>query len=154
MPDCLSRRRVSSIVFSYVRGLNARARRLSVREFVVQQRVSLVCLQETKLQVVCNDFISETLGPLFDYVFLPSEGLSGGIVVAWRRDLWVVSATDVRSFSVTIGLRELSSASGPWRLTAVFGPCSEPGHSLFLQELRDVRTTHSGLGPCESDRVL
>ena len=47
-------------------GLNARARRNSVREFVVQERVSLLCLQETKMVNVPTAFVNEMLGPLFD----------------------------------------------------------------------------------------
>ena len=45
-------------LFWNVRGLVGKARRDSVKEFVVLERVSVLCTQETKLQVVCNQVIS------------------------------------------------------------------------------------------------
>lgn len=52
-----------------VHGFNGRARRNIVREFLVQQRATVVCLQETKLSVIYNALTIETLGSLFDYAF-------------------------------------------------------------------------------------
>lgn len=54
-----------NILFWNVRGLIGKARRDSVKEFVVHERVSVLCAQETKLQVVCNQVISSMLGPMF-----------------------------------------------------------------------------------------
>ena len=42
-----------------VRGLNGRARRNVVRQLVVDECLSLICLQETRLSVVCNRLINE-----------------------------------------------------------------------------------------------
>lgn len=67
-----------------VRGLNGRARRNVVREFLVQERPTLVCIQEIKLSVICNTLANETLGPAFAYDYLPAMNVSGGILFGWN----------------------------------------------------------------------
>ena len=62
-----------------VRGLNGRARHNVVREFLVQHRASVVCLQETKLSAVCNVLANEILGSTFDYIFVPAVNVSGAL---------------------------------------------------------------------------
>jgi len=52
-----------------VRGLNGRARRNVVREFVVQERPTLVCIQETKLSDICNTMANEPIRRGFDSLF-------------------------------------------------------------------------------------
>ena len=69
-----------------VRGLNGRARRNVVREFLVQERATLVCIQETKISVMCNSIANETLGTAFDYDYVPAIGVSGGILLGWNTD--------------------------------------------------------------------
>jgi exonuclease III len=44
------------------RGLNSRARRSVVRDIVEQQRASIVCLQETKLESLPNSINIELTG--------------------------------------------------------------------------------------------
>ena len=55
-----------------VRGLNSRARRNVVRELVDQENISLISLQETKLDVCSNDLVREICGANFDYVYQAS----------------------------------------------------------------------------------
>jgi hypothetical protein len=47
-----------------VRGLNMRARRAVVHEFLLQERVSLLCLLETKIDVLPSAMASELMGNL------------------------------------------------------------------------------------------
>lgn len=124
-----------NIMIWNVRGLNARARRSSVREFVVQERVSLLCLQETKMVDVPPALVNEMLGPLFEYCFLPSEGLSGGIVVAWRTDVWSMADVSVQRFSVTAKASMLNVATAPWWITVVYGPQEDVEKIEFLKGL-------------------
>ena len=60
-----------------MRGLNGHARRNVVREFLVQQRATAVCLQETKLSMLCTAMANETLGTMFDHDYVPSINVSG-----------------------------------------------------------------------------
>lgn len=90
--------------------LNMRARRSAVRELVVSERVSLVCLQETKLADVPRSLILDMLGVDFDYLFLPASVTRGGILVAWNKREWVLTNPLLKIFSLTVKVR---SASNP-----------------------------------------
>lgn len=127
-----------------VRGLNGRARRDSVREFVSQEHASIVCLQETKLQVVSVAIASEILGTMFDYVVLPSLGAAGGIMLGWRTDMWSISGVRVDHFSLSALLTNVASNSDPWWITIVYGPQLQAEKQLFLGELLLVRSSCAG----------
>lgn len=51
-----------NILIWNVRGLNARAHRDAVRELVNAERLSMVCLQETKLSVISDFDIVQIVG--------------------------------------------------------------------------------------------
>jgi exonuclease III len=133
-----------NIMIWNVRGLNARARRNSVREFVVQERVSLLCLQETKMVNVLPALVNEMLGPLFDYCFLPSVGLSGGIVMAWRTDVWTMADVSVQQFSVTAKATLSNVTTELWWITVVYGPQEDAEKIEFLNSLVAVRAASPG----------
>lgn len=61
-----------------VRGLNGRAHRSIVGEFLLQHLPTLVCLQETKISNFYTNHALETLGNMFDYVVLSAVNVSGG----------------------------------------------------------------------------
>jgi exonuclease III len=66
-------------IFWNVWGLNTRARReVVVASLVAEERVSLHCLQETKLSVIDNATINLMLGTVYDYAFVPAAGTGWG----------------------------------------------------------------------------
>lgn len=85
-------------------GLNSRARRSAVRGVIKQQRTSVVCLQESKVENLSVSMNIDITGIDFDYVCLPAIGVAGGVLVAWRRDLWNASPATIRRFSITLCL--------------------------------------------------
>jgi exonuclease III len=69
----------SKILVWNVRGLNSSVRQDSVRELVNSLRVEVVCLQETKMQIISDRFILSMLGTDFnDFIYLPFVGAAGG----------------------------------------------------------------------------
>lgn len=48
------------------RGLNDQAKRDAVREFLASVRANIVCLQQTKVDVIDSFFVMQCLGPVFD----------------------------------------------------------------------------------------
>jgi len=50
-----------------VRGLNSRSRRNVVRELIAQENISLLLLQETKLDVCSATLVMEICGSGFDF---------------------------------------------------------------------------------------
>jgi len=125
-----------------VRGLNSRARRNVVRELVAQERVSLLALQETKLNDCDDAIIRELVGVGFDYCFLPACHTCGGILLAWRTDVWSASNSSRGAFTLTVNIT-LRSSDDSWWLTSVYGPQADSDKVLFLEELRSIRATHS-----------
>lgn len=91
-----------------VRGLNSQIRRDVVRDMVRTTKPTVVCLQQTKLQLISDDIVMQTLGTQFreHYFFLPADGVKGGILVAvshnhfCRISLFTVDSLEVNKFAV------------------------------------------------------
>jgi exonuclease III len=96
------------------------------------ERPSILCLQETKLNVISEFDIMQLLGVGFDYTYLPSVQTHGGILVTWKASSWSVASSFTKRFSVT-------RVRGPdWWLTSVYGPVADAEKLEFLDELRSV----------------
>lgn len=127
-----------------VRGLNDRAWRNVVRTLIQTHQPSLVCLQETKLSNICNATAIDILGCPFDYVYLPSVGVAGGILLGWRRDLWSVAHVDRGSFHLSARITATAPPILHWWLTVVYGPTQDAAKVQFLSELRRFRDGAQG----------
>jgi exonuclease III len=126
-----------------VRGLNSSVRQDSIKELVDSSQVDVVCFQETKMQNITRRNILSMLGADFpDYVYLPSVGASGGILIAWRRHIGHTEQRKLHNHSVSV---QFCKAGGQaWWLTCVYGPQGEGEKIQFLQELRDIRNACDG----------
>lgn len=121
-----------------VRGLNNPARRNSVRLFLQSCNASLVCFQESKLVVGDNVMVGQTLGPAFDgFDFLPAEGTRGGILLAWKSDMLLVSTEHKGQFSMTIKVTSLADGK-EWLVTSVYGPQDNADKIRFLEEIVEI----------------
>jgi exonuclease III len=126
-----------------VRGLNAPNRRTAVKSVIDTMDASIVCLQETKLEIIYSSTVLETLGSEFDdYVYLPAIGTRGGILLAWKS--WAVTITDPEFTAHTISAKVSTSSGTPWWLTVVYGPQDNNDKIAFLQEICDVRVECPG----------
>jgi len=134
----------SHILIWNVRGLNSVNRQDAVRTVVNSYKIDVVCLQETKMTTISRQLVLSMLGIDVDnnYIFLPSTGASGGILIAWRSCLGSVSASRVDTFSTSVQFN--SDSRGSWWLTCVYGPQDNEAKIQFLQELQDVRVQCTG----------
>jgi exonuclease III len=132
----------SKIVCWNVRGLNGSARQDVVRCLVDSVKADVVCLQETKMSVFSRLFVFRLLGSEFqNFVFTPSVGASGGILVAWKNNISSCgSRIDDHCVSVNLSLETWSS----WWLSCVYAPQGNHEKIQFLQDLRLIRTHCSG----------
>jgi hypothetical protein len=86
----------------------------------------------------------DMLGLDFDYVALPAVGSRDGILVAWRKDSWLVSSPSFGAHNVTVKVALLSAPSQCWWLTSVCGPQSDADKVSFLAGIRTLRPMLSG----------
>jgi exonuclease III len=75
--------------------LNVRACHNVVRELVASEHPSIVCLQETKLNVISPYDLIQIVGLRFDYFYLPAEETCGGILLAGCSSVWLVTNTSI-----------------------------------------------------------
>ncbi|XP_071685364.1 uncharacterized protein [Lolium perenne] len=126
-----------------VHGINARARRTAIRSLIDTTDASVVCLQETKMELVYSSVVLEMLGSEFDdYVYLPAIGTRGGILLAWKST--VVSISDPEFTAHTLSAKVCTPGGTPWWITVVYGPQTDADKIAFLQELREVRAACPG----------
>ena len=89
-----------------VSGLNDRDKRLRVRNLVRKWGPDVICLQETKMELITRAVIRSLClggggGEHVDWSYLGSSGASGGVLLMW--DTWVVNKAEeaVGRFSVS-----------------------------------------------------
>jgi hypothetical protein len=103
------------------RGLNSRVCWTLVVDLVVQECISLVCIQETKLSTINDATVSNLCGTGFIYSFLPADGTRGGILVAWRNSAWLMSQVHLSTHSLSLKMNQLVVGSS-WWISVVYGP--------------------------------
>lgn len=110
-----------------VRGLNATRKWDSVRNKVVEASCEVVCFQETKKDYFDSDFIRKILPVSFDsFLFVPSEGASGGLLVAWKSSLFEGTLKFSNTFAMAVQFISKHDDS-TWNLMNVYGPCTTEG---------------------------
>lgn len=125
-----------------VPGLNTKSRRDALHGVVADHNVSIVCVQETKLNVISQRQIYEMLGAEFSsFAYLPASDTRGGILIACRSPHITMVQKQIGEFSVTV---EVAIGDTSWHLTSVYGPQADADKIEFLNELRSVRAKSPG----------
>jgi hypothetical protein len=88
------------------------------------------------MAVITRSDVLSILGCGFDYAYLPATGPRGGILVAWKTDVWMASNFSYRAHSITMQIQDRAS-SAVWHLTSVYGPTQDAKKEGFLQEIRE-----------------
>ncbi|CAD6239585.1 unnamed protein product [Miscanthus lutarioriparius] len=122
-----------------VRGLNDGARQDSVCEFVRTTAATIVCLQETKMQVMDHNVVRRTVGPKFvnSYTVLPAEQTRGGVFLAVNEDYFDLSDIVLTSNAITVQINMRADGTR-WQIMVVYGPQREAAKLQFLQELKNI----------------
>jgi exonuclease III len=128
LPGC-SLLAMNNLVYSYkiiswnVRGPNSIARQQEIKQLISVCKPDLICLQETKLQVVNISMIRNTLGLDFNnnFVFLPADGTRGGILIAARTSFLLLQNSFTTNHSIIVSLVD-NKCNRTWMVTGVYGP--------------------------------
>ena len=69
-----------------VRGANDSSKRKVIKTFIRNQRVDVICIQETKIQAM-SDNIARSIGSgrFLEWKAVDAEGASGGIMICWDK---------------------------------------------------------------------
>lgn len=122
-----------------VRGLNEGARQDAVNELVRSTGATIVCLQETKMQLLDQNVVARTVGTKFvnSFAVLPAEQTRGGILLAVNEDFFDLSDIELttNTISATITMR---ADRINWKITVVYGPQGDTAKLQFLQELKNI----------------
>ena len=106
-----------------VRGLNSDARQRSVREKVIESQCSVLCLQETKLPSCSRSIMKRICPQGFDqFVESPSSEASGGLLTAWRSDMFRGTLLTVKPYAIVVHFTSVHN-NEQWFLVNVYGPC-------------------------------
>jgi len=92
-------------------------------------------LQESKLEVVSRPLAISLWGrrPI-EWLYLPSVGRSGGIIVIWDPQVWELDDSRIGSFSVCSRFKSLES-NFEWGLIEVYGPNDDYMRRALFEEL-------------------
>ena len=134
-----------------------------IKQFIRDQRVDLVCLQETKVQTM-NTQMARSLGAgrFSEWVSVDASGSAGGILLMWDKRILEVSETVCGSFTVSCSFRNVEDGFH-WIFTGVYGPVLTNLKEEMWEELGSVRGLWPGpwciggdfnasISPTESNR--
>jgi exonuclease III len=110
-----------------IRGLGSWEKRKEIQKLVKQHRPWILCVQETKLEVI-NEFLCVSLwgNQNFGFSYRPSVGASGGILTLWNKDEVDVRIT--RSMAHVIIIQGfMVKNGGEFALANVYAPCDSVG---------------------------
>lgn len=86
-----------------VRGINAVEKWPTIRNKIKESNCEIFCFQETKKENFDSSFIKNFAPKRFDkFIFSPSVGASGGILVGWNGSLFDGSVIEIQSFAVSV----------------------------------------------------
>jgi exonuclease III len=149
LPGC-SLLAMNNLVYPYkiiswnVRGANSIARQQEIKQLISVCKPDLICLQETKLQVVNISMIRNTLGLDFNnnFVFLPADGTRGGILIAARTSFLLLQNSFTTNHSIIVSLVD-NKCNRTWMVTGVYGPQGELEKKMFIRELKGLKHSTS-----------
>jgi hypothetical protein len=115
-----------------VRGLTDPGKWDRIHDKLDESACSLFCFQETKLEVCDLQFMHKFAPRRFDsFLFSPSNGASGGILVGWSSRTFLVVLIDSEIFALRLQVTSVHNAV-VWNLITVYGRTREPGRTNFV----------------------
>jgi hypothetical protein len=118
-----------------VRGLNDPDKWDLIRNKIEESACSLFCFQETKKEEIDAMFLHKFAPRRFDcFDFCPSDGASGGILVAWCSCVFSTITIDSQVFALRLHVTSVHNLSA-WNLITVYGPTREPARLNFVSWL-------------------
>jgi exonuclease III len=122
------------VVFWNVRGLGAAGRQRQLREMVFEQKVDIICLQETIKQSFTDRELRNLVGDNFTWRYVAAVGHSGGIMTGVKELLFDIVDWDQGAFSLRMVIKNKKDGQN-WELINVYGPAQQAHRGEFLAEI-------------------
>jgi len=136
------------IISINIRGLGAVVKKREIRRLVVEKKPTVLCIQETKLEVV-DEFLCRSLwgtDPM-SFSFKSSVGASGGIITVWDPslvDVWL--SVNIANCLIIKGT--LLQNNEVFCLANVYAPCEGKGRQDLWDALTNLFQLHSEAAWC------
>jgi exonuclease III len=94
-----------------IRGRNAKPKQLALLNAIKLNGCSVICLQETKKHEFDLAFIKSFCPSSFDeFVYVPSNGSSGGLIVIWNSSIFSGMVMHCEPFALSVHFTSTQSA--------------------------------------------
>lgn len=115
-----------------------------VRNVIRQERVEVVCLQETKWNRLDYSYVAAVLLSYYDMavVYTQASNSAGGCLIGWKRAYTLLNSW-VTKHTCTAQLRHIPTDQ-EFSITNVYGPSNEREKGEFIEELRQVAANITG----------
>lgn len=117
-------------------GLNQRGKLQCIADFVNENKLDFVGLQETKKDSFNDSFLAQ-VHKEFVWDYLPVEGTAGGILIGLNGNKFEALAWRKTKSCVAFMIRNVVDKF-VWRFVSVYGSSYEEGEANFIQELHEV----------------
>jgi len=118
-----------------VRGLGKPARRRQIREYIWQENIDVVGLQETIKEDFSPQLLQEIDGGLnFVWHWVPSRGRSGGILMGVKGDVLELEEYSMGDYHIQMTIRNKLN-NFRWVSMCVYGPAQHDKSRDFIDEL-------------------
>lgn len=126
-----------------VRGINSSRKRAILKDLLVQHKIDIVLLQETKREHFSSRILKSISSSLDIWHWVPYVGRSGGILFGGdSTKIKVLSCTEHRFCLDLVIENKLDSKI--WEITIVYGPVQRSLKRSLWTELNTVRQHHIG----------
>ena len=122
-----------------VRGANDSSKRKIIKAFIRNQRVDLICIQETKIQSMSEGIVrSLGSGRFLDWKAMNAEGASGGILICWDKRSLDILDWEEGHFTLSCRFRNVENGV-VWVFMGVYGPFSKVERDELWEEFGAIR---------------
>ena len=122
-----------------VRGANDSSKRKIIKNYIRDQMVDLICIQETKIQAMSEDIV-RSLGTrrFIDWRALNVEGATGGILICWDKRALDIMDWEEGQFTLSYRFKIVENGAC-WVFMGVYGPFTKVDREGMWEEFGAIR---------------
>jgi exonuclease III len=134
----MSHKRLWKILNWNIRGINSENKWNALSSKIEEINCDIICIQETKREHFDGQYLKKFCHKKFnEFVFLPSVGASGGMIIIWNGTLFKGELLFQNKFSLSVQFScKISEAS--WVFTNIYGPYTSERKNAFIDWFSNI----------------